>query len=261
MSENCEQCKQNPVEIARNTCGTPTAKLIAIMTAHGVTDADELAAIIGIGERAIRKARPSSSGTTVPEPQFRPGTTVPQRNHSSGTTVPKTEPQFRGTDLATRAPKEFPTEIVIPKPSIVAQARDDAGRGCDLKILSEKIFAAAGPALACQSIAPGLAHMGVPEMWLDQGADLERDIVQTLQVAALKYRGKNIKSWDYFSGMVSDAKARRERGLPPARISTGPSNIVDYKPMPKPSRPPNYRFEDDAELVAEILRVNGECHA
>lgn len=81
--------------------GTPTAKLVAILTAAGITDTKELAAILDVGERAIQKARkpnhssPNSetanqnSRTTVrTEPEF--------ANHSSETnhSSPKCEPQF-----------------------------------------------------------------------------------------------------------------------------------------------------------------------
>ena len=78
------------VEIVRSVQGTPTQKLIAVLEAAGLTDATEIANLLGVTDRAVRKARNHSSGTTVPN-----GTTVPEpqfrdRNSSSenGTTVP-----------------------------------------------------------------------------------------------------------------------------------------------------------------------------
>lgn len=62
--------------------GTPTQKLIAILNAAGITATAEVAALVGVSDRAVRKAKA--------EPQFL-GTTVPPRNSSSaqlGTTVP-----------------------------------------------------------------------------------------------------------------------------------------------------------------------------
>jgi len=93
---------QSVVEIVRTTEGTTTQKLIAVLAAAGVTDAKQLAELLGVTDRAIRKARNHSSekGTTVPEPQFRDGTTVPQ-----------TEPEFRNHSSASRAHKESPSEI------------------------------------------------------------------------------------------------------------------------------------------------------
>jgi len=61
--------------------GTPTQRLIAILEAAGITATAELAKLIGVCDRAVRKARNSSSS----------GTTVPPRNSSSaqtGTPVP-----------------------------------------------------------------------------------------------------------------------------------------------------------------------------
>jgi hypothetical protein len=92
MTEKCENCNGNPVDIARNTQGTPTAKLIAILEANGITNASELAEIVGISDRAIRKSRNHSSGTPVPG-----GTAGPELQDRSGTPVPKTEPQFRNS--------------------------------------------------------------------------------------------------------------------------------------------------------------------
>lgn len=112
MTAQCGNCKANPVDIARNTPGTPTAKLVAILKAHGITSASDLAEIVGISDRAIRKSRNSGSGTQVP-----PGTTVPELQDRNGTTVPKTELQFRNSGSESsraHATKESPSEIVIP---------------------------------------------------------------------------------------------------------------------------------------------------
>lgn len=57
MPTNCGNCKANPVDIAQNTKGTPTAKLIAILIAHGITDNKQLAEATGLSLRAIQHAR------------------------------------------------------------------------------------------------------------------------------------------------------------------------------------------------------------
>lgn len=111
MSHECGNCKANPVDIARNTQGTPTAKLIAILAAHGITSAAEIAEIVGISDRAVRKARNSGSGTEVP-----PGTTGPELQDRPGTQVPKTELQDRNSGSApsrAHATKELPSEVLI----------------------------------------------------------------------------------------------------------------------------------------------------
>jgi len=82
--------------IASECTGTPTAKLIAVLNAAGITKASDVAAILGISERAVRKAKAEpqfrnyrTGGTVVPELQDR--AELQDRNHSSenGTTVPK----------------------------------------------------------------------------------------------------------------------------------------------------------------------------
>lgn len=95
MPTECVNCKANPVEIARNTPGTPTAKLIAILAAHGITSAADIAEIVGITDRAVRKVRNSGSGTQVPT-----GTPGPELQDRSGTQVPKTELQDRNSGSA-----------------------------------------------------------------------------------------------------------------------------------------------------------------
>lgn len=132
MPSGCENCKANPVEIARNTVGTPTAKLIAILAAHGVTGAAEIAEIVGISDRAVRKARNSGSAHEPQDRNYRTGTQVPggttgpELQDRSGTQVPKTELQDRNSgsaiacaDITTRATNEslrdsYFLEVSIP---------------------------------------------------------------------------------------------------------------------------------------------------
>lgn len=89
----------------------------------------------------------------------------------------------------------------------------------DLKVLSDRLHKVAGPCLASQAIAPGLASMMVPQMWIDQGCDIDRDIVPAVQLVVLKGK-KNVKSWDYFTNAVAEAKAKRSAGIPTVDAST-----------------------------------------
>lgn len=102
---------------------TPTAKLIAVLEAAGITSPAEIAALIGISERGVRKARPRNHSS---------GTTVPARNHSSenGTTVP--EPQFRdrnhssesGTTVPPRARVEDNNKPIYLETSVSVSESD-----------------------------------------------------------------------------------------------------------------------------------------
>lgn len=92
----------------------------------------------------------------------------------------------------------------------------------DLKTLSDKLHKIAGPCLSSQAIAPGLAMMTVPQMWLDQGCDLDRDVIPTLE--GFVARGKrNISSWEYFTKAVAETKAKREAGLPVVSLDSKPA--------------------------------------
>ena len=117
----CDQIKA----VAQACDGTPTAKFVAVLVAAGITDTKQIAAILGIGERAVRKVRAelqdrnsSSAGTTGPEPQFRRGTPGPE----IGTTVPQTEPQDRNHSSAeprVRARIETPSGLLTHEDKIL----------------------------------------------------------------------------------------------------------------------------------------------
>lgn len=91
----------------------PTARLIALLMECGVTATSELAELVGVGERAIQKARKllpqanEGSRTTVrTEPQF--------ANHSSAgePQFAKSEPEFVASRTHARAQIELPSEVL-----------------------------------------------------------------------------------------------------------------------------------------------------
>lgn len=84
----------------------------------------------------------------------------------------------------------------------------------DLDDLSDRLLAACNGALDNPVNCMGLLSLSIPQMWIDRGCDLERDIIPTLQAAGKKYHGKNINTWNYFTKMIAEAKANREAGLP-----------------------------------------------
>jgi hypothetical protein len=77
----------------------------------------------------------------------------------------------------------------------------------------------------------GLLHSGQIQTWLESGADPNRDIIETVRVkrAYLHRQGKghHVKSWDFFTKPIAEAKARRERGLPPVPLSEDEGNGHD----------------------------------
>lgn len=61
-------------------------------------------------------------------------------------------------------------------------------------------------------IFPNLMTANTSEIhkWLQAGCSIEHDILPSIK----RCEGKNVKSWNYFSGAVMDAKATREKPLP-----------------------------------------------
>lgn len=116
---NLEEVRDE-IKAAAQACeGTPTAKFVAVLVAAGITDTKEIAAIIGVGERAVQKVRKTNhSSPNSGTPNHSSRTTVrnePQdANHSSETnhSSPKSEPQFVSEPRA-RTRIETPSGLVI----------------------------------------------------------------------------------------------------------------------------------------------------
>jgi uncharacterized protein YdaU (DUF1376 family) len=108
------------------------------------------------------------------------------------------------------------TSISIPEPTSVVP---EATRGCaakkiDLDELEGKLRGACNGALANPAVAQGLFDLSTPLMWLNQGCDLDLDVLPTLRGIGQREHGKGIASWGYFTKPVTAALRRREAGLP-----------------------------------------------
>lgn len=124
-----------------------------------------------------------------------PRGTTPQRAPSVSETSPPPEPKA----TAQAAPAE-----IIPPPA--------SPPPIDSHALHARLVAAAGPSL--YQLALGLVAVSEPISWLKAGADLELDVLPIVQALGARARPGSIRSWNYFAPAVSEAKARRERGLP-----------------------------------------------
>lgn len=92
---------------------------------------------------------------------------------------------------------------------------DEARAQTDYEKLADQLTAASAPAIGNPAAYPSLLNLSAPMMWLNQGADLELDILPTVAEVARKRAGKQkITSWEYFTSAVANAKAKRENGLP-----------------------------------------------
>jgi len=91
----------------------------------------------------------------------------------------------------------------------------------DFKRLSERLLSACNGALDNPVNCQGLASLATPIMWLEQGCDLERDVIPTLTAFGKTAHGKRIRTWNYFSNAVSQARDTRLAGLPGKQTQSG----------------------------------------
>lgn len=85
--------------------------------------------------------------------------------------------------------------------------------GRNSKELHDELVECCNGALDNPANRMGLLMVAEPIQWLEEGCDLEKDIKPTLRAVGQRDHGKRIGSWNYFTGMVKDAKRRRDKGL------------------------------------------------
>ena len=107
----------------------------------------------------------------------------------------KAEQLAREPERPAQGPAALPTEV-------------------DLKSLEVRLLDACNGSLDNPVNCQGLLNLAVPRMWLDSGCDLELDVIPALTAAGRKHHGKRIRSWDYFTGIVAESRAKRQAGMP-----------------------------------------------
>lgn len=96
---------------------------------------------------------------------------------------------------------------------------EDRASAVDLKILATRLFSAGGVAL--NRAACGLESMATPSGWLQQGCDLEADILPTVSLVSSRAPPGSIRKWSYFAQAVSDARSARTKPLPQGQARHG----------------------------------------
>lgn len=145
---------------------------------------------------------------------------VPQK---SGRIAHTTDSEINEIAVASPSPTPSPTPEEGTK--LTSVAAEEAARGCAAKIdlddLENRLREACNGALASPAIAQGLFDLSTPLMWLNQGCDLDLDVIPTLRGIGKREHGKGISSWGYFTKPVTAAKARRLEGLPEVAVEAG----------------------------------------
>lgn len=109
--------------------------------------------------------------------------------------------------------------------------------------LSEQLCEAMG--VTDETKTPGLISLSDPLNWLQEGCDLEADILPTLR--SIRARKKNIQSWGYCSKAVFEARDRR---LAPSTTSIVPAN--SSRGPHKPAAEKAHRNHTIIEALARI---------
>ena len=167
-----------------------------------------------LARQQVNDRRSTGGGSRGHRPDIdRTSTGHPQKKVIEFKGRPAVTPTYLKKEDREEERKRDPVSSVVP---VARPAPAAAPRQVDLIDLRNKLTEAANGALASEAVAPGLAILTIPEMWMREGADLELDIIPALQDVGRRKHGANIRSWKYFNGAVADKKAEREGGLPPA---------------------------------------------
>lgn len=142
----------------------------------------------------------------------------PKRVHQLGLSFGTISNEING-GVSTESESE--SEVVESRPTVespipVGASSSSAAANVNLDILMQRLVDAGGEALAEPAVAPGLLSLSIPLWWLEQGCDLERDVLPALRKVALRRRGssfKKILSWEYYNNLVAENRDARGRGL------------------------------------------------
>lgn len=77
----------------------------------------------------------------------------------------------------------------------------------DIDAIQDKLFHAGGDALSCAS--PSLLSIAEPLRWLDNGCDLEADVLPTIRRCVAGKPKNHVQGWLFFTKAVQEARDRR----------------------------------------------------
>ena len=81
----------------------------------------------------------------------------------------------------------------------------------DYHELLNKLLDAGGPAIHSMGRCEDISHV---RGWLNNGCDLELDILETIRARAKNLPAGSVRSWAYFRDMVANARAARLAPMP-----------------------------------------------
>ncbi len=123
---------------------------------------------------------------------------------------------------------QLDTQTLGTLENVKSGAREDARTAqSDLDQLETALRDAAGDALNAAS--PGLLILATPQRWLDNGADLQGDVVPAIATRSRTLKPGSVRSWRFFDGVVADWMEQRAAGvdLPALPAKADPSTFSD----------------------------------
>jgi hypothetical protein len=199
-----------------------SAKLLAgLMKATGVSDAKTLSETYGIPLRTIQRLKLEVATADANSANSATGGGAKHANDATDGVSECANSATGGVSQKEIPPIPPKEKTTLPSTTVetnnLAQQQPRARESAALQVpadLSDRLIEACNGSLDNPVNCMGLLSVSTPIMWLNQGCDLELDVLPTLRAAGQKYHGKRIRDWSYFTGMVAEAKAKRERGLP-----------------------------------------------
>lgn len=96
-----------------------------------------------------------------------------------------------------------------PKPAIAEPISEP-----DYDTLGRELVKAGGKALVNPATAPGLLVLSDPMNWIRNGCDLQADILPAIRARCTRARPSSIRSWNYFTEAVYQARDNRLKPAP-----------------------------------------------
>src|SRR5690554_932939 len=154
----------------------------------------------------------------------------PARGQREASEGPHSTKDTKDTNITTVATNVVPV-------AARAEAAAAAKPKIDYRELHRRLIEAGGDALNRTSAA--FESVSEPAGWIESGADLDLDILPTIERLAKGKRPGEIRHWMYFASAVAEAVERRKRGLPSVQppeaepvLRLSPETVRFAKPAP-----------------------------